>query len=885
MDNDLEQKNKLVDKIIDDFSVDLSGSNFGVENDIKNRIREIFLDNDFASSDKRAQDFIKILSKDETEIKTETIIKAKEVSLGINNWIGNNIDAVRTYRSENLTEKLIEETKKNNPGISEDKLRSVRRLSQNINEFYNGDGGVENLQDEVIKEFGVESAGKTEGESVGKIRNSWNDTKGIVGVLRQSPQKLDSLIAENEQIEKDLDGVKLPYQQNEKLASYDRVMNSIKNPEMRKFIESARSKFQTIDRISGGKFGQITNKFINNPTVKVVNGFAAKISNQATSSFVQNSMNSLLKNGISGGIKSITNGMMKKGVELAGKTAMNMAAKVGMKSAAVALKSALGAAFGAATGGLGTVVMAVWEGLKLAGKFIGNLISSLGLELTNNKFADTTIVVVIFIFVLLFGLNQSTANNVSSLVPEIETEYLNHGEISYTEDGRIKSCGVGMETDFYRGKNTTMVSPENISISSRSIEEYNNELKEFIGDNYSTQCGVVYAAQYLAYEFNFWVPYSFGGVRDIGIHPSWGTPHDDGHGHKYEGVDCASFRGWAYDNGLGYRPDNNGEIPFGDCERIKAVIEPGDSLQINGDSYHTAIVLAYNETEIKFAHSGSLTGVTTGTVNICTGRQIGEGRGNNFTHLQKRNYPASRGEQKPDDQIAEEEQKPEFKTTETGHKTDDKGEFLDLTSGLGLNYSLYLPANYDSNKKYPLLVFLHGIGQTGNDLNILYNNSNTVPGILKGGNYYDAIIVSPQSPNSWGSARNYGRVMPLINEIMDKYSVDTERISLTAHSDGVWGLWAITRSNPDFFSVVVPIASSSGGDSPDGLTSTKIWSYYMTGDGTPTTNKSALIQAINSAGGDAKVTRIEGGHGSTRLVYIGAEPVLELMLSQINSNK
>ena len=649
MDNDLEQKIKLVDKTIDDFSVDLSGSNFGVENDIKNRIREIFLDNDFASSDKRAQEFIKILSKDETEIKTETIIKAKEISLGINNWIGNNIDAIRAFRSEDLTKKLVEETKKSNPGISEDKLRSVRRLSQNINEFYNGDGGVENLEDEVIKEFGVESAGKTEGESVGKIRNSWNDTKGIVGVLRQSPQKLDSLIAENEQIERDLDGIKLPYQQNETLASYDRVMNSIKNPEMRKFIESARNKFQTIDRISGGKFGQISNKFINNPTVKVINGFAAKIGNQATSSFVQNSMNNLLKNGISGGIKSITNGMMKKGVELAGKTAMNMAAKIGMKSAAVALKSAMGAAFGAATGGIGTVVMAVWEGLKLVGKFMGNLISSLGLELTNNKFADTAIIVVIFIFVLLFGLNQSTTNNASSLVPKIEGENsgtsIIHGEITYTEDGRIRSCGVGMETDFKRKSNKTWVTPELLASGN-----YDQELEEYVGDASGTPCGVVYAAHYLAYDFEYWIPYWLtGSYPNKGLNPEWGKQVvSDWNGHREGplGLDCGHFRNWAWVNGGYYAGMRNREpnIPFGNCETIKNKIEPGDGLYMekppsvnDKKTYsHSAIVIEYDGSYIKFAHAGGGSGVTTGLIDICTG--VGVDNGNHFDYLQKKVY-------------------------------------------------------------------------------------------------------------------------------------------------------------------------------------------------------------------------------------------------------
>lgn len=905
MDEDISQKIDLVNKNIGDLAKNLAGNDQVLEEKLKTDIREIILQSDFKNSNEEAAILIKTLTGENSEANTETIVKAKETSLGLAKWAMKNIEAIRNYRGEDLKTKLVEETKKNNPNITEDHVRLVRRLGDNINRVYNSDGGIEDKKDAVLEEY--------KKESPGKIKTSWNDTRGIIGLLKQKPKQFKEIVDNHEKITNELqnEGIKLPYQKFDKLASYDRVMSSIKNPELRRFIESVRGRFQTLEKLTNGRFSQISNSFVNRigndrlrnaannffnkSIVKVSNGFASKIGNQAAKSFVQNSMNTLIKNGINNGMKSIVQGAMKKGIQLAGKATMNIATKVGIKAAAFGLK----AAAGAATAGIGYLVMAGWEVLKLGGKFIKKLINTFSFNSDdddNNNSLVLYIVIGLFVFLIIIPVIMT-----STLVPPIESPgdggenhigSLSHGEI-ITEDGKIISCGVGMETDFYRKEHNLMISPDAISQSGKTINDYNNKLKEYVGDDYGTQCGVVYAAQYLAYEFDFWVPYSWGGIRDIGIHPKWGTPHDDGHGHKYEGVDCASFRGWAYDNGLGYRPANNGEIPFGDCNRIKAAIEPGDSLQINGDSYHTSIVLEYNETQIKFAHSGLKSGVTTGIVDICTGRQIGEGSGNNFTHLQKRNYPASRGEQKPDNQITEEEQKPEGETTETGHKTNDKGEFLDLTSGLGLNYSLYLPANYDSQKKYPLLVFLHGWGERGNDLNILYNNSNTIPGILKGGNYYDAIIVSPQSPSSWGSASNYGRVMPLINEIMGKYSVDTERISLTAHSDGVWGLWKIVNNNPGFFSVVVPIGSGSDPDNYNGLTDTKVWSYWMTRDntqetnpdGTPTTNKSALIEAINSAGGDAKVTRIEGGHGSTRLVYIGAEPVLELMLSQINSNK
>jgi len=637
MDNDIDQKIELVDRNIGDLSRKLAGNNKDLEEKLKTEIREIVLQNDLKSSSEETATLIKTLTGENSEADTETIVKAKEAGLGLNRWTEENIEAVRAYRGEDLKIKLVEETKKNNPNITEEQVKIVRRLADNINRVYNSNGGVENQKDAVLEEY--------KKVSIGKINNTWNDTQGISGLLKQTPKQFEEIIKNDEEITADLQKheIKLPYQKFDKVASYDRVMNSIKNPEMRRFLESSRSRFKTLDRISNGKFSQMTNNFVNkiggdrfrNVTnnffnksiVKVTNGFASKIGNQTAGSFVQNSMGILLKNGVSSGMKSILQGAMKKGAQLVGKAAMNVAAKMGLKAAALGLKAVLGAA----TAGVGYIAMAAWEVLKLGGKLIGNLIKALGLELTNNKFADTAIFVVIVLIVLLFGMGTETADIVSSLVPEVET-----------------SPGGGETYGEYTNDMNKVPIPGGVIPCTLSKTSYHEELMVKVNAaGFRTRGGVVAAAKYLSSEFPYKIPYYFGGGHNSdmandrdgglmddpgdGLKRIWGCqyPPDQG-GRTLMGLDCsgfvtwcyltAGFKDWAGNPEYRYYRGSFKYVYFGttDCGELAGRVKPGDVLK---SDTHTGIILWVEGTIAKYAQA-SPRGVNVEFVSLCNGKPV-----------------------------------------------------------------------------------------------------------------------------------------------------------------------------------------------------------------------------------------------------------------------
>lgn len=121
------------------------------------------------------------------------------------------------------------------------------------------------------------------------------------------------------------------------------------------------------------------------------------------------------------------------------------------------------------------------------------------------------------------------------------------------------------------------------------------------------------------------------------------------------------------------------------------------------------------------------------------------------------------------------------------------------------NYYIYLPKDYDGIKKYPLVVFLHGAGERANvDEDIVLLKKYGPPKLCEEKDY-DAIIVSPQLkyPWVWNSFPN--KIKDFIDEIVDKYPVDNDAISITGVSMGCFGLYQLMMDYPETFCAGVAI--------------------------------------------------------------------------------
>ncbi|MCC6895034.1 MAG: prolyl oligopeptidase family serine peptidase [Anaerolineae bacterium] len=176
-----------------------------------------------------------------------------------------------------------------------------------------------------------------------------------------------------------------------------------------------------------------------------------------------------------------------------------------------------------------------------------------------------------------------------------------------------------------------------------------------------------------------------------------------------------------------------------------------------------------------------------------------------------------------------------------------------------LNYLLYLPPEYDANdtsKRWPLILFLHGFGERGDnvsDLNIL--NVTGLPQSLEQGKDIPFIVVSPQCPRySWWTLHT-GALKSLTETIIADYPVDPSRVYLTGLSMGGYGSWTLGASYPELFAAVAPICGGGVASEVAGLKDVPVWAFHgELDDVVPPHCSRDMVAALQKAGGDVKLT-------------------------------
>ena len=200
--------------------------------------------------------------------------------------------------------------------------------------------------------------------------------------------------------------------------------------------------------------------------------------------------------------------------------------------------------------------------------------------------------------------------------------------------------------------------------------------------------------------------------------------------------------------------------------------------------------------------------------------------------------------------------------------------------GKVLPYRLLKPDHYNPEKKYPLVVFLHGAGERGSD-----NEKQLVHGVPEfasepNRHKYPCFLIAPQCPDDmkwsdvdWGASTHRqpkepsepGRlVLELIGALQKQYSIDAQRIYLTGLSMGGYGTWDLIVRRPDLFAAAVPICG--GGDETEAprIAKMPIWVFHGAADGVVNPARSRhMVEALWQAGGKPGYTEYpDRGHDS-----------------------
>jgi predicted peptidase len=184
-----------------------------------------------------------------------------------------------------------------------------------------------------------------------------------------------------------------------------------------------------------------------------------------------------------------------------------------------------------------------------------------------------------------------------------------------------------------------------------------------------------------------------------------------------------------------------------------------------------------------------------------------------------------------------------------------------------LPYRFLKPRKIESNTTYPLVIFLHGAGERGNDneknikhiKDLFTNNGNRMK--------YPCFVIAPQCPEKqlWIEAYNapfsanpsgpMQQVINLLEKIIKDYPIDQTRIYITGVSMGGYGTWDAIARYPEKFAAAVPICGGGDEKTAHKIKIIPIWAFHGANDRTVPPEKSrSMIKALQNAGGSPGYT-------------------------------
>ncbi len=205
-----------------------------------------------------------------------------------------------------------------------------------------------------------------------------------------------------------------------------------------------------------------------------------------------------------------------------------------------------------------------------------------------------------------------------------------------------------------------------------------------------------------------------------------------------------------------------------------------------------------------------------------------------------------------------------------------------------LCYRLLYPLNYDSRKRYPLLLYLHGNGERGNDNQTSLVRVPTALTNESGRQRFPCFMLVPQCPRKqvWVDFPHFPQslrtsaeptrparlTLALVDELIDQLAIDPDRVYLTGYSGGGEGAFDLLMRRPRLFAVAIPVCSVADTGMAAAIYTTPVWLFHGSADKVnPALYSRLMVAALRQHGGNPIYTEYSGaGHNIVQQAYAEA---------------
>lgn len=188
---------------------------------------------------------------------------------------------------------------------------------------------------------------------------------------------------------------------------------------------------------------------------------------------------------------------------------------------------------------------------------------------------------------------------------------------------------------------------------------------------------------------------------------------------------------------------------------------------------------------------------------------------------------------------------------------------VELKPVLMMQYLLYLPDNYnaEAESEFPLLLFLHGGGESGDNIEMVKTHG--PPSMIEEGHSFPFMVLTPQNPHPrkfW----NETALISLLDKIQKEYRVDKKQVWLAGLSRGGYGAWRLAIQYPERFAALVAVCGETPDHYAGWLGDMPIWVFHGEEDRTISIRESdEMVAALKKNGNPVRYTKYPNtGHNA-----------------------